>query len=123
MSRDDIADWRAAGRHEELGCRWLAQGFSVAASEPVRLHVPAKCYWCATDVRDVAKSGTASVHTLELQGGPLALSAIALFEAEQYSRQAVCVRRSDDLGKIAELIMLSLARYSARIAGWATQSD
>ncbi len=46
---DDIADWTTDARHEEAGGRWLAQRFPASVSEPVRLHVPAKRYLCATD--------------------------------------------------------------------------
>jgi len=52
---DDIADWTTDARHEEVGSRWLAQRFPAAVSEPVRLHVPAKRYLCATESAYFAK--------------------------------------------------------------------
>jgi phosphonate degradation associated HDIG domain protein len=120
---DDISDWRTDARHEELGGRWLAQRFSADVSEPVRLHVPAKRYLCATDAQYFAKLSPASVHTLKLQGGPMAPSEIALFEAEPHSRQAIRVRHWDDQGKIAGLTTPDLASYRALIACLTTQAS
>jgi gamma-butyrobetaine dioxygenase len=36
-------------KHDRSGGEWLAQRFSPAVSEPVRLHVAAKRYLCATE--------------------------------------------------------------------------
>src|SRR5258708_38133071 len=79
---DDIADWTTDARHEEVGGRWLAQRFSASVSEPVRLHVPAKRYLCATDSAYSAKRSPASVVTLKLQAGPMTRDETARFEAE-----------------------------------------
>ena len=40
---------RAMPATRRVGARWLAQRFAPRVSEPVRLHVPAKRYLCATD--------------------------------------------------------------------------
>jgi predicted HD phosphohydrolase len=45
----DLAEWKADARHEVSGARWLAARFGPDVFEPVRLHVPAKRYLCATD--------------------------------------------------------------------------
>ena len=68
---DAIEDWLADARHEEVGARWLARRFGAQVSEPVRLHVPAKRYLCATDPDYFRMLSPASVHTLGLQGGPM----------------------------------------------------
>ena len=36
-------------RHEQIGAEYLLPAFGPAVAEPVRLHVPAKRYLCATD--------------------------------------------------------------------------
>ena len=113
---DDIEDWTADAHHEELGSRWLAQRFRPEVSEPVRLHVAAKRYLCATDPQYFETLSSASVHTLKLQGGLMEPHEIAAFEAEHYFRQAVRVRRWDDQGKVAGLKTPPLAAY-ALIAG------
>src|ERR1700756_2724078 len=67
----DIADWTADAHHQALRARWRAESFPPEISEPVRLHVAAKRYLCATDPDYRAKLSPASVHTLKLQGGPM----------------------------------------------------
>jgi [1-hydroxy-2-(trimethylamino)ethyl]phosphonate dioxygenase len=115
-----IEDWLSDARHEVTGARWLAQRFAPAVSEPVRLHVPAKRYLCATDEHYFAQLSTASVHTLKLQGGPMLPEEIARFEAEPYYREAVVVRRCDDQGKVAGLKTPQLPDYGALIGSLAT---
>jgi len=111
----DIADWTTDAHHEQVGGAWLARRFGPAVSEPVRLHVPAKRYLCATDPRYFAKLSPASVHTLELQGGPMTVNEVARFESEPHFREAVLVRRCDDLGKVAGLATPRLEDYIALI--------
>jgi [1-hydroxy-2-(trimethylamino)ethyl]phosphonate dioxygenase len=100
---DDIADWHVDARHEEVGAAWLAQRFGPEVSEPVRLHVPAKRYLCATDPSYFAKLSPASVLTLKLQGGPMSTGEVLAFESERFYREAVRIRRWDDRGKVAGL--------------------
>jgi [1-hydroxy-2-(trimethylamino)ethyl]phosphonate dioxygenase len=119
---DDIEDWTADAHHEELGGRWLAQRFRPEVSEPVRLHVAAKRYLCATDPQYFEALSSASVHTLKLQGGPMAADEIAAFEAEPYFREAVRVRRWDDQGKVAGLSIPSLEDYTPLIESLTTST-
>ncbi|GAC1460850.1 MAG: HD domain-containing protein [Steroidobacteraceae bacterium] len=107
-----IGDWISDARHEESGARWLAQRFEPAVCEPVRLHVPAKRYLCATDPHYFAQLSAASVHTLKLQGGAMTPGEIARFEAEPYYREAILVRGCDDQGKVAGLKTPALRDYA-----------
>ena len=109
---DDIADWTADAHHEAIGARWLAQRFPAGICEPVRLHVAAKRYLCATDAGYFAQLSPASVHTLKLQGGPMSAPEVAQFESERYFTAAVRVRRWDDQGKVAGLKTPPLAAYA-----------
>ena len=110
---DDLADWKADAHHEEVGARWLAQRFGAGISEPVRLHVPAKRYLCATDAGYLKQLSSASVHTLKLQGGAMSRDEVAHFEREPYHQDAVRVRRWDDQGKVAGLKVPPLESYRA----------
>jgi [1-hydroxy-2-(trimethylamino)ethyl]phosphonate dioxygenase len=110
---DDIAAWTSDARHEEVGSQWLAQRFPASVSEPVRLHVPAKRYLCATESTYFAKLSPASVVTLQLQGGPMTRDETARFESESFYREAVRVRRWDDAGKVAGLATPKLENYRA----------
>jgi predicted HD phosphohydrolase len=86
-------------------------------SEPVRLHVPAKRYLCASDARYLSQLSSASVHTLKLQGGPMSRQEAQRFETERYFREAVRVRLWDDQGKVAGLKTPPLAAYIAMLNG------
>jgi phosphonate degradation associated HDIG domain protein len=112
---DDLADWKVDAHHEQVGSRWLAHRFSLEVSEPVRLHVPAKRYLCATDPEYFAMLSSASVVTLELQGGPMSVEEAALFQTEHFHREALRVRRWDDRGKIAGLKTPGVADYRTLI--------
>jgi phosphonate degradation associated HDIG domain protein len=116
---DDLADWVDDARHEAVGGQWLARRFPPAVYEPVRLHVPAKRYLCATDPGYFSMLSPASVVTLKLQGGPMSADEIARFEIEPYHVDAVRVRRWDDEGKVLGLVVADLASYGELINAWA----
>ena len=108
---DDIAEWTSDAQHELTGSGWLARHFGPEVSEPVRLHVPAKRYLCATDAGYFRTLSPASVRTLQLQGGQMMANEISAFAAERYSRDALLLRRCDDQGKVAGLKTPEFAHY------------
>ena len=58
--------------HGDRGAQWLSsQWFPVSVTEPVRLHVAAKRYLCATEPSYFGQLSEASVYTLSVQGGPM----------------------------------------------------
>jgi gamma-butyrobetaine dioxygenase len=85
-------------------------------TEPVRLHVAAKRYLCATDSDYFARLSPASVHTLSLQGGPMSPAEVATFEANPYYRDAITLRLCDEQGKVQGFSAPTLASYRDRIA-------
>ena len=103
-------------KHDRSGGDWLAQRFGPAVSEPVRLHVAAKRYLCATEADYFAKLSPASVHSLGKQGGPMTAAEAAAFAASPHANAAVQLRRWDDGGKAAGLIVPPFSHYSACIA-------
>ena len=110
---DELEDWLEDARHEEIGGAWLARRFGPAISEPVRLHVPAKRYLCATQQSYFKRLSPASVKTLELQGGPMSVAEVAAFETEPFFREAIRVRHWDDSGKVAGMAIPDLSSYRA----------
>jgi phosphonate degradation associated HDIG domain protein len=114
---DDLAQWTQDEQHEKTGAAWLARRFGPEVSEPVRLHVPAKRYLCATEAGYLGNLSPASVRTLQLQGGPMAPAEVVAFEREPYSPEARLVRRWDDRAKVADLKTPGLAAYRALIDG------
>ena len=85
--------------HEELAAAWLGPHFGSAVTEPVRLHVPAKRYLCATEPDYFEKLSEDSVRSLALQGGSMSRTELVAFESLPYWRQAVQLRRIDDTAK------------------------
>jgi gamma-butyrobetaine dioxygenase len=85
--------------HGERGAVWLAQWFPPAVSEPVRLHVAAKRYLCATEPSYFGQLSEASVYTLSVQGGPMTDAEAGEFEREPHAADAIAVRRWDDQAK------------------------
>ncbi len=90
-------------QHEALGHAYLAQHFGPAVTEPVRLHVAAKRYLCATEADYYARLSADSVLSLSLQGGPMSDAEVAAFRALPHSMDAVQLRRFDEGAKIKGL--------------------
>jgi gamma-butyrobetaine dioxygenase len=85
--------------HGERGAAWLARWFPPSVTEPVRLHVAAKRYLCATEPGYFGLLSAASVYTLSLQGGPMAGDEAAAFAMLPHAAAAVEVRRWDEAAK------------------------
>lgn len=86
-------------QHELRALPLLAQGFGAAVLEPIRLHVAAKRYLVTTDLGYRATLSPASLHSLELQGGPMSPGECVAFAALPFARDAVALRRWDDQAK------------------------
>jgi gamma-butyrobetaine dioxygenase len=100
-------------RHGAGGARWLSRWFGPAVTEPVRLHVAAKRYLCATEPGYFGLLSAESVRTLALQGGPMTPEQVTAFEALPYARDAVAVRRWDDEAKDPAVTPPELAYFAA----------
>ena len=98
-------------RHEDVGADYLRDYFPPAVTEPIRLHVAAKRYLCATDPDYFGRLSDASVQSLEVQGGPMSTEEIAAFEANPHHREAVKLRLYDDDGKVAGLQIDPVTHY------------
>lgn len=87
-------------QHEALGHAFLAAWFGPAVTEPVRLHVAAKRYLCATEADYFAKLSRDSVLSLSLQGGPMSPGEVAAFDALPHAAAALQLRRFDEQAKV-----------------------
>ena len=108
---ENVADIGIDSRHEELACRWLSQYFGPEVTEPIRLHVDAKRYLCATDPGYLLQLSPASVQSLGLQGGPLIEEEAEEFITSPYAQQAILLRHWDDIAKVAGLVTPDLQHY------------
>lgn len=107
FSMDDTQD----RYHETAGAEVLETFFPKLVVDCVRYHVAAKRYLCATDADYFGRLSEASVHSLNLQGGPMSAEEVTEFEKNENLQEIVRVRRYDDRGKLAEFQTKSFADY------------
>jgi len=100
---EDIAERGIDARHEAIGSVFLERLFGLAVTEPVRLHVAAKRYLCATDPAYYDSLSPGSKRSLALQGGPFTAEEAAEFIADPRGTDAVRLRLWDDRAKVAGL--------------------
>ena len=90
------------GRHEITGAQALKALFGEDVVRPIALHVAAKRYLCCQEPGYFETLSAASRRTLELQGGPFSGSQAAAFDRQPYCREALALRRYDEMGKRPE---------------------
>ena len=108
---EDSAEHGVDTHHEEVAHAFLAEHFGPEVAEPIRMHVAAKRYLCAVEPSYLAELSPASVHSLELQGGPYTPAEAAEFERSPFAATAVRLRRWDDIGKVEGLETPDLEHY------------
>lgn len=101
----------ASGGHGAVARRWLVPLVGERVARPAGQHVPAKRYLVATDPAYRASLSETSERTLQAQGGPMGPEEVAEFEQQPGWREAVQLRRWDDLGKDPEAQVPPLAAY------------
>ena len=97
--------------HEEIGAEYLAPFFPEIVTTPIRLHVPAKRYLCATDASYHDGLSEASKRSLIVQGGAMSDEEREAFEQIPHFRDALTLRRWDDLAKVSGLETAGLGTY------------
>ena len=97
---EDYLDLDIDNVHEVAGERVLNRWFPPEITETVRWHVDAKRYLCAVEPDYFASLSPASVHSLELQGGPMSEDEVLQFQKNPWLDTIVRVRRYDDGAKI-----------------------
>ncbi|MBQ1445219.1 MAG: HD domain-containing protein [Renibacterium sp.] len=108
--------------HDEAGAIWLSQWFDEPVLAPIRMHVDAKRYLCAVEPAYLSKLSEASRYTLAVQGGPMAESEIAAFEALPHFEAAVAVRRWDDAAKDPQLPTPEFSEFAGLLRRVAVRS-
>ena len=90
--------------HEEAGAKVLEAFFPTVVTDCVRYHVAAKRYLCATRPEYFKRLSVASVHSLNLQGGPMSPDEVAEFEKNPNLAKIVQVRYLDEAGKSPDMV-------------------
>lgn len=98
--------------HEDAGAAVLEEFFPNVITDCCRHHVAAKRYLCATDPEYFQKLSTASIHSLNLQGGPMSEAELKDFEKNPNLKKILKVRLYDDAGKIPDMITPSFWHFA-----------
>ena len=101
--------------HEDAGAAVLEQFFPKVITDCCRHHVAAKRYLCATDPEYFQKLSTASIHSLNLQGGPMSEAELKDFEKNPNLKKILKVRLYDDAGKIPDMITPSFWHFATLV--------
>ena len=97
FTMDDTED----RHHEDAGAQILERFFPSVVTDCCRYHVAAKRYLCATKPAYFERLSEASVHSLNLQGGPMTPEEVAEFEKNPNLDHIIAVRYLDEAGKVA----------------------
>jgi [1-hydroxy-2-(trimethylamino)ethyl]phosphonate dioxygenase len=90
--------------HEEAGAQVLTRFFPSVIVDCVRYHVAAKRYLCATRPEYFSRLSEASIHSLNLQGGPMSAEEVQDFEQNPNLEKIVQVRYLDEAGKDPDMV-------------------
>jgi predicted HD phosphohydrolase len=108
---ENCADAGINDAHEILAARWLSLHFGPEIAEPVRLHVDAKRFLCATDPAYLGLLSEASLRSLKLQGDPFTPDETARFREHLHAQAAIALRRFDEQAKVPGLPTPSLEHF------------
>ena len=108
FSMDDTED----RYHENAGAALLENFFPSVITDCCRYHVAAKRYLCATDPQYFNKLSDASVHSLNLQGGPMSEAEIINFKRNPNLKQILTVRLYDDAAKVPKMATPSFRHFA-----------
>jgi phosphonate degradation associated HDIG domain protein len=98
--------------HQYVALPFLRPHFSEAVLGPIRLHVDAKRYLCATRPEYYEQLSEDSKRSLKLQGGVFGAQEAERFIAQPYAADAVKVRLWDDAAKVAGAATPDLAHFA-----------
>ncbi|GAA4428585.1 HD domain-containing protein [Bremerella cremea] len=112
---DDAPDQGIDDHHENVGFHFLKTHFGPETYEPVRLHVAAKRYLCATREGYHDQLSEPSQVSLRLQGGPMSDAEVQEFEANPHYEAAIELRIWDDTAKVPNLVTPGLDQFEAHL--------
>ena len=101
--------------HQYAALPFLRSLYGPAVLEPIRLHVDAKRYLCATRPDYYEALSADSKRSLVLQGGVYSAEQAAEFIAKPHAQAAVQIRLWDDQAKVAGAATPPLAHFVAAL--------
>jgi phosphonate degradation associated HDIG domain protein len=105
--------------HQFLAIPFLRGLFPEAVLGPIRLHVDAKRFLCRAVPGYWDTLSPASRHSLELQGGMYSQAEAKRFLERPFARDAVALRRWDDLAKVPGTRTPGIAHYARALSALA----
>ncbi|AZV76729.1 HD domain-containing protein [Parasedimentitalea marina] len=111
FSMDDTQD----KFHEDAGAEVLQDYFPTLVTDCVRYHVAAKRYLCATKPSYFDRLSEASIHSLNLQGGPMNEDEVQVFEQNPNLTEIIAVRYLDEAGKHADMETPPFAHFAPMV--------
>ena len=90
------------GYHENLGADYLSKYFKEDVIVPIRAHVDSKRYLSSTEKGYYDILSEASKLSLKVQGGPFTKEEADQFIKKPFMKEAVEMRRFDDMAKILD---------------------
>ena len=107
---DEFVKLSVDGQHENIGYEYLKSFFKKEVVDPIKYHVLAKRY-LANDKKYFNLLSEASKTSLELQGGVLNSEERTKFEAQEYFKSSILLRKFDEAAKRTDLKMKSIHDY------------
>ena len=107
---DELVKLNVDGQHENIGYEYLKNFFKKEILEPIKYHVLAKRY-LANDKKYFDLLSEASKTSLKLQGGALNPEECNKFEAQEYFKPSVLLRKFDESAKKTYIKMKSIHDY------------
>ena len=98
--------------HDKAGAAVLAPFFPTMVTACVGCHVAAKRYLCATELDYFDRLSPVSVHTLQLQGGPMSENETAEFANNPKLESLLQIRIWDEEAKVPGKTTHSFAHYA-----------
>ena len=108
--------------HQYVALPFLRQVFPEAVLGPIKLHVDAKRYLCATRPEYYDSLSEDSKRSLKLQGDVFSKEEAELFIGQPYAADAVKVRLWDDQAKVPGAATPSLADFEEILRGCQSRS-
>ncbi|MBK8391130.1 MAG: HD domain-containing protein [Saprospiraceae bacterium] len=98
--KNSMMDGYGLNEHDLLGAHFLERkGFDETVTVPIRNHVASKRYLCLKDESYFSKLSTASVTTLDFQGGVMDAYESLIFENSPFFEESLSLRKIDDEAK------------------------
>ena len=107
---DELILLNVDGQHEDIGYEYLKSFFKKEIVEPIKYHVLAKRY-LASSKKYFNFLSEASKLSLKLQGGVLNQEECNKFEAQEYFKSSILLRKFDEAAKKTDLEMKSIYDY------------